>query len=105
MNNELENLNVKLREWRWLILLIVLVISTINVLISDIKVKVIYNITIILGAILLFIYLEYNLIKYVKRQYVKNSENPNYRNIKLDTILGSMFVLGTVIYFTFLLTV
>lgn len=105
MNKELENLSAKLREWRWLILLIVLVLSTVNTLILDIRAKKIYRITIILVAVLLFIYLEYNFVKYAKRQYVKNSENPNCRNIKLDMILGSMVVLGTVVYFTFLLTV
>ena len=98
MSNELKDLSKKLKEYQWLILLILLVITISKDLITDIIGKNIYNLIIIFIMILFGIYLECYLIR-----YIKNPENAELKRLKVGFIISSILIFSTVIYFIFLL--
>ncbi|MGX4600055.1 hypothetical protein [Faecalimicrobium sp. JNUCC 81] len=100
MRNELNDLNKRLKEWKWLILLIFLVITVSKDFIIDIICKSTYNI-IIFSIIFLFgAYLEYCLIK-----NIKSSKDFEFKILEKNFIITSILIFITMIYIAVLLTI
>ncbi|MBO3444912.1 hypothetical protein [Clostridium sp. CCUG 7971] len=102
MGNELNDLNKKLKEWKWLIPLIFLVITVSKGFIIDIIGRNTYNI-IIFSIIFLFgAYLEYSLIKAIKSY--KDFEFKILEKEK-NFIITSILIFITMIYIAVLLII
>ncbi|WP_042274584.1 hypothetical protein [Faecalimicrobium dakarense] len=100
MGKELNDLNKKLKEWKWLIALVVLVITTSKGFIIDIIGKSTYNIIIFSVMFLFGAYLEYYLIK-----DIKSSKDFEFKILEKDFIIASILIFITMIYFASLLII
>lgn len=98
-NNLFENLEI-LKEYKWVLPLVCLVITTSKDFIKSIIGSFTYNIIITCVMSILGIYVLYQLI-----EYIKNDDRYDIKNMKKELIVYFIMILITVIYLISLFTI
>lgn len=98
-NNLFEN-SEKIKEHRWILLLVFLIITISKGIIKNVIGADTYNIIIIFIMSAFGIYLGDQFI-----EYVKNNEKYDIKNMKKELIICFFMILATVIYLGFLLII
>ena len=98
-NNLFDNLDM-LKEYRWVLPLVFLIITISKNVIKSIIGSFTYNIIIIGVMAIVAIYILCQLIK-----YIKYNENYDIKNIKRELICYSLMILFTATYLAFLLII
>lgn len=95
-NNLFENLEI-LKEYRWILPLVCLILTISKNFIKSIIGSFAYNIIIICIMTIVGIYILYQLI-----EYIKNNDNYDIKNMKRELICYSLMILFTVTYLAFI---
>lgn len=90
----------KIKEYRWAIFLTFFLANVCKGAIANVIGSFSYNLIIILIAIIAGVYMECELVS-----YIKNSEKYDIKNVKKELIYGSIMIFITVMYLGFLLTI
>ena len=98
-NNLFENLET-LKEYKWVLPLVFLIITVSRGFIKNIIVSLAYNIIIICIMSIFGIYILYQFI-----EYIKYNDSYDIKSKKKELILCSVMILATVIYLIFLLII
>lgn len=98
-NNLFENLEM-LKEYRWVLPLVFLILTISKNFIKSIIGSFTYNIIIICIMVIVGIYILYQLI-----EYIKNNDSYDIKNMKRELICYSLMILFTVTYLAFLLII
>ncbi len=98
-NNLFENLET-LKEYRWFLWLVFLIITIFKDIIKNTIGSSIYNIIITCIMSIAGIYILYQFI-----EYIKNNDSYDIKNMRKELILSSIMILTTVIFLIFLLII
>lgn len=98
-NNLFENLEM-LKEYRWFLLLVFLILTISKNFINSTIGSFIYNTIIICIMSILGIYIIYQLI-----EFMKNNDDYDTKNMKKELILSSIMILTTIIFLISLLII